>query len=514
MPFPAWRSLYPYLVLAASSSTMPGLQFEASLQDMEQGAGVLPEVNIPRNSLRRAIKGLEMLRLISRSQEGSRKTVYAIQEINEGHHAELVLALNRIRRAGLQATFGSALQEAPDDAFWSDVAPAFRGERLGAVDLLDEAMTKQLDLFEEKHPVPTVGRRDLVCVPTMGTEDPVCVPTMGTGVPMVGTQTHAPSVLKDSRELVTKSRSVLRAHGGHLEPEEEDGSMQRRSKEEVAAHREETRKRKEAGIKAIRNGQMPTVLSAGGQGQPNRRGSSKVEEGTTKANRRPKKASVKIFTVTDLPSWDRVRGELERVFGEGVLDIWEDGSVHQNQDHELGQSAIKLLGLLVEGRKHAKWGRYPVSTDHLLTALRAYELWSTRFYGEAPQPNAGNVITQLLDRTRPKAVTGTKIEKAMEALAGIAITVVRCTAMETPQYLPDNLKWLSILSPNGWKRWSDAWAKATKTGLVKGTPEEFLNSLPFAQLTHITKEDAERLLLKPTPRFHAEKKFVYPFPES
>jgi len=135
MPSHVWRMLYPYLVLAAKRSDMPGLQFRAHLSDMIQGVGLLQPVGISERSLKNGIKALRALQLITVSQIGTDKPVYAIHALGNLHIDELILALGRVAD---HRDFVTALQGSLDKAFWSDVAPAFRGEILSALSLLDD----------------------------------------------------------------------------------------------------------------------------------------------------------------------------------------------------------------------------------------------------------------------------------------------------------------------------------------------------------------------------------------
>lgn len=273
--------------------------------------------------------------------------------------------------------------------------------------------------------------------------------------------------------------------------------MQRRSKEEVELSRRETAGRKQRGMEAVRAGSMPTELSKGGVSRKNTRGTSHVPDGVHKTKKRAKKATLQTWRPSQEPVWDAIHSELKLMFGDDCFDIWEDGTVHPNENSRAGKSAWEILGFRTEGMKNRNWGKnsfYRPSAECLLNTIQAFRLWNSRFYGEACGPETVNFVKLLLSRTREMAKTRVPSSRILPAVAGMAYQIVQCKEADKEQFLPNETKWLSMFTGTAWRTLSDKYQKGVSVGHVPRDAKEWLETLPEGNLMLSTKEELAGLL--------------------
>lgn len=482
MPVRVWRIVYPYLMSSARTSPMPGLQFQAKQKDMLNGTGLLQRVGVDRKSLRRALNALQAMKLITVTQFGTDKPVIAIQALSERHHAELLKALDAIQG---EKAFVDALQDGPDEHFWSDVAPAFKGDLMSARELLSDDLRSQMLLFETGEPWGSSP-------PTWGSSPHAwgSSPHDGGLSPHGGPIFDAP--VRSTSDVRGACSSAASGAG------EKDGVvlMQRRTKEEVARRRKATADRKAKGEKAIR-----TAIADGAPADLSiETKSGTVEAGVTKEAHREPKSTTKGWKTTDERYWPEIHRELQLMFGDDVIEVWEDDTVHPNPENTCGVHALKILGFLVDGFRNGNWGKhayYRPSAECFLASIRAFRLWTTRFYGVPCGPESTEFIRKLIYRTREQAKTRVPQSRILRAVAGLGYQIVQCKVADKPQFLPNDTKWLSMFTGTMWRTLSDKYAKGVSCGHVPHDPQEWLERLPEGELMLAEKAEVEHLLNVP-----------------
>jgi len=329
LPKDHWRAVYTRVSLEAEDPDGRGRRLVTRVRSKLAAA-----VGLHRNTVPRALEALRVLRLVMcEGSQGERQTTIWLPTLFPEHAAELVFALERLRRLKprVLGRFCRVLEGRSDDmAAWTDVTPYFSGMQLTSRDLLADDIWGQGMLF-----------------PGAATTDPIRAATTDSELP----PQIAGAATTDS-ELPPQIGSAQAQEGSELPPQIKSPLRRRVDGEEGKDSQNMLPKRKERGPKkTLEEWQAAGLLSTGGP------------SGQHTTSGRTKKKSIAPLNTRDWLPWRFVWPMLQDLFGPDCLVLHrraEPGSglmidFHDESGHPHAPAVIVALSRM----RHKGTNKYP-----------------------------------------------------------------------------------------------------------------------------------------------------------